>query len=38
MCKGDSGYSDWDADVAGDRHRLVMSPGGFSFENNVETY
>ena len=38
MWKGDSGYSDWDADVAGDRHRLVMSPGGFSFENNVETY
>ena len=38
MWKGDSGYSDWDANVAGDRHRLVMSPGGFSFENNVETY
>ena len=38
MWKGDSGYGDWDADAAGDRHRLVMSPGGFSFENNVEAY
>ena len=38
MWKGDAGYGDWDADAAGDRHRLVMSPGGFSFENNVEAY
>ena len=35
---GDAGYDAWDAEVAGDRHRLVMSEGGFVFENTVEAY
>ena len=35
---GDAGYDAWDAEVAGDRHRLVMSEGGFIFENTVEAY
>jgi 8-oxo-dGTP pyrophosphatase MutT (NUDIX family) len=35
---GDAGYDRWDADVAGDRHRLVLCRGGFVFENSVETY
>ena len=38
MWHGDAGYSDWDAQVAGDRHRLVMAKNGFVFENNVELY
>ncbi|MEQ8857163.1 MAG: NUDIX hydrolase [Pseudomonadales bacterium] len=36
MWHGDAGYRDWDATVPGDRHRLVMRPGGFVFENSVE--
>ncbi len=36
MWKGDSGYDGHDADSDGARHRLVMTPGGFVFENSVE--
>ena len=35
---GDAGYDQWDADVPGDRHRLVMTREGFVFENTVEPY
>lgn len=38
MWYGDAGYQDWNADAPGARHRLVMTPGGFVFENSVETY
>ena len=38
MWRGDAGYEQADADAAGSRHRLVMSRGGFVFENSVETY
>lgn len=38
MWHGDAGYADWNADVPGARHRLVMAEGGFEFENSVETY
>ncbi len=32
LWKGDAGYLDWDADAAGDRHRLTLARGGFTFE------
>ena len=35
---GDAGYDDWDADVEGHRHRLLLAKGGFVFENTVEQY
>ena len=38
MWAGDVGYEPWDADVEGDRHRLVMASGGFEFQNTVEEY
>jgi 8-oxo-dGTP pyrophosphatase MutT (NUDIX family) len=38
MWYGDAGYGKWDADASGARHRLVMTPGGFVFENSVEKY
>ena len=38
MWHGDAGYDTWDADVTGERHRLVMAKDGFVFENTVETY
>jgi hypothetical protein len=38
MWDGDAGYETFDADVDGARHRLVMTPGGFVFENTVERY
>jgi 8-oxo-dGTP pyrophosphatase MutT (NUDIX family) len=38
MWGGDAGYETFDADVDGARHRLVMTPGGFVFENTVERY
>lgn len=38
MWHGDAGYPDWDADLEGPRHRLVMTPGGFLFENSVARY
>jgi 8-oxo-dGTP pyrophosphatase MutT (NUDIX family) len=36
MWDGDAGYEAWSADAEGARHRLVMSPGGFIFENSVD--
>ncbi len=36
MWRGDAGYDTWDAEVAGERHRLVMAEGGFIFENTTE--
>ena len=38
MWHGDVGYASWEPDLEGDRHRLVMASGGFTFENNVENY
>ena len=38
MWAGDAGYESWAADAPGARHRLVMTPGGFVFENTVEEY
>ncbi|HIG42594.1 MAG: NUDIX hydrolase [bacterium] len=38
MWSGDAGYADWDADISGGRHRLVLAQGGFRFENTVENY
>lgn len=38
MWHGDAGYAGADADTAGPRHRLVLQPGGFVFENTVEDY
>jgi 8-oxo-dGTP pyrophosphatase MutT (NUDIX family) len=38
MWRGDSGYETDDADAQGERHRLVMSRGGFVFENTVVEY
>jgi 8-oxo-dGTP pyrophosphatase MutT (NUDIX family) len=38
MWQGDAGYDDWNADAPGERHRLVMTPGGFVFENTVAIY
>ena len=35
MWQGDAGYAECDANVAGERHRLVMAQGGFTFENTV---
>lgn len=38
MWHGDAGYDSHDPDADGARHRLVMSAGGFSFENTVTDY
>jgi 8-oxo-dGTP pyrophosphatase MutT (NUDIX family) len=38
MWVGDAGYDQWDAEIAGERHRLVMAENGFVFENTVEVY
>ena len=38
MWHGDAGYEGWNADTSGERHRLVMSPEGFVFENTIESY
>ena len=38
MWAGDAGYEDWDPDIEGPRHRLVMAEGGFLFENSVADY
>ena len=35
---GDAGYEDWNADLDGPRHRLVMTADGFDFENTIEEY
>lgn len=36
MWRGDGGYEACDADAPGERHRLVMTEGGFTFENTVD--
>ena len=36
MWRGDAGYDIGDADADGARHRLVLAPGGFSFENTID--
>ena len=38
MWHGDAGYTSHDPDAKGERHRLVMSAGGFQFENTVTEY
>ncbi|HEY5647641.1 MAG TPA: NUDIX hydrolase [Pseudomonadales bacterium] len=38
MWTGDAGYESGDATLAGPRHRLVMKPDGFRFENTVLDY
>lgn len=38
MWAGDAGYPAGDGTVAGERHRLVMKPDGFVFENTVAVY
>lgn len=38
MWSGDAGYEDYDADVSGDRHRLVMHESGFEFIHPNEMY
>jgi len=38
MWAGDAGYESRDATLAGARHRLIMTRGGFVFENTVEAY
>ena len=38
MWAGDAGYESWDADIEGERHRLVLAQGGFRFENSTEEY
>jgi hypothetical protein len=38
MWRGDAGYETWDADAAGPRHRLAMTPSGFVFENSAVPY
>jgi 8-oxo-dGTP pyrophosphatase MutT (NUDIX family) len=35
---GDAGYDAWDANVEGERHRMIMAKDGFTFENTVEDY
>lgn len=38
MWNGDAGYESGNADVDGDRHRLIMAEDGFTFENTVVDY
>jgi len=38
MWAGDAGYESGDATLDGPRHRLVMKPDGFVFENTVAAY
>jgi 8-oxo-dGTP pyrophosphatase MutT (NUDIX family) len=38
MWAGDAGYETGDATLGGARHRLVMQPNGFAFENTVAVY
>jgi len=38
LWRGDAGYATGDADAPGARHRLVMAPDGFCFENSVARY
>jgi 8-oxo-dGTP pyrophosphatase MutT (NUDIX family) len=38
MWAGDAGYEAGDANVSGERHRLVMAENGFTFENTSQPY
>ncbi len=38
MWSGDAGYDAMDAEAAGERHRLIMKPGGFEFEHSAIEY
>jgi 8-oxo-dGTP pyrophosphatase MutT (NUDIX family) len=38
MWAGDAGYPSGDGTMPGERHRLVMRPDGFVFENTIEIY
>ena len=38
MWREDAGYDEWDADADGDRHRLSMRTGGFTFEHGAVEY
>ncbi|MDB9866545.1 NUDIX hydrolase [Pseudomonadales bacterium] len=38
LWQGDAGYESSDADVEGERHRLVLAETGFAFENTAEIY
>ncbi len=38
MWRGDAGYDDWNPDIEGERHRLSMPAGGFTFEHGVVEY
>ena len=35
---GDAGYPEWNADIHGERHRLTMAKGGFTFEHSAVDY
>ncbi len=38
LWEGDVGYSEWEADIDGPRHRLTMAPDGFEFEHDEIDY
>ena len=38
MWPGDAGYEDWNPDVEGERHRLTMPTGEFTFEHTLVRY
>ncbi len=38
MWRGDAGYDDWNPDIDGERHRLRMPTGGFTFEHGAIEY
>lgn len=38
MWRGDAGYDDWNPDAEGERHRLSMPEGGFTFEHSAVEY
>lgn len=38
LWRGDAGYEAWDADLPGDRHRLVMAKAGFEFDHSAVDY
>lgn len=38
LWQGDAGYEAWDAQLEGERHRLIMAKGSHIFENTIERY
>lgn len=38
MWVGDAGYDAWNPDIEGERHRLLMPAGGFTFEHGAVEY